>query len=121
MTIGPWKFNGLRNSGLESYLRPTDFPRCSSDASHCSFLNSCGRLGTMSPFPGKPNLFHAAMTASGENRPRLNPEKAKRPAQHPEEAGAYRPVVDRIRCPLSGDAVRFRTILSLTATKASIH
>jgi NAD-dependent dihydropyrimidine dehydrogenase PreA subunit len=53
------------------------------------------------------------MSGSGENRPRLNPEKAKRAAQHPDrpgekceaEAGAYRPVVDRNACEGKRDCV----------------
>jgi NAD-dependent dihydropyrimidine dehydrogenase PreA subunit len=53
------------------------------------------------------------MTISGENRPRLNSEKARRAAQHPErpgekcaaEAGAYRPVVDHNACEGKRDCV----------------
>jgi 4Fe-4S ferredoxin len=53
------------------------------------------------------------MTVSGENRPRLNSEKARRAAQHPErpgekcaaEAGAYRPLVDRNACEGKRDCV----------------
>ena len=53
------------------------------------------------------------MTISEKNRSRLNPEKARRAAQHPSrpgekcaaEAGAYRPVVDRNACEGKRDCV----------------
>jgi NAD-dependent dihydropyrimidine dehydrogenase PreA subunit len=53
------------------------------------------------------------MTVSGEGRPRINSEKARRAAQHPErpgekcgaDAGAYRPVVDRNACEGKRDCV----------------
>lgn len=53
------------------------------------------------------------MTASDENHPRLNSEKARRAARHPDrpgekcgaEAGVYRPVVDRNACEGKRDCV----------------
>ena len=53
------------------------------------------------------------MTDPAENRPRLNSEKARRAAQHPDrpgekcaaEPGAYRPVIDHNACEGKRDCV----------------
>jgi 4Fe-4S ferredoxin len=53
------------------------------------------------------------MTASAENHPQLNSEKARRAARHPDrpgekcgaKAGVYRPVVDRNACEGKRDCV----------------